>query len=207
MDGFSRTACCTYCRAKRRRGTQIVRGDREVGGWSWADLSPGYYGTYPHGFGNTLTAFDLKSNKVLWTHREDEVMDSRAMALRDGKVYLFCPEQHLRALDASTGEILWTNSENQVSRSYRTTGQEPDINSRFLRTMCLVVATPDALIIQGQTRMNVVAVSTKNRVRPLDKEKDHEQPECYLSGRQGNPRRGATWKSRCSRSDHGGRSG
>ncbi len=142
------------------RGTVIVRGDREVGGWSWADLSPGYYGQYPHGFGNTLAAYDLDQQKTLWVHREEGQIDSRAMALRDGKVYLMCPERHLRCLDAKNGEVVWENSEQQVRDLIAEPGRGLRSTPGF-KTMCIMVATPDALIIQGQTRMNVVAVSTK----------------------------------------------
>ena len=42
-----------------RRDT--IKGDRTFGGWSWADLSVGYYQRprVPWGFGNTLAAFDV----------------------------------------------------------------------------------------------------------------------------------------------------
>jgi outer membrane protein assembly factor BamB len=145
----------------KERGTRVIRGDREFGGWSWADLSPGYYGQYPYGFGKTLAAYDLVSNKVIWTHNEDGLIDSRSLALRDGKLYFMCLQQHLRAISEKDGEIVWTNSDKQLRNLIGEPGKGLTSTPGF-KTMCLVVATPDALIIQGQTRQNVVAVSTKD---------------------------------------------
>ena len=55
-------------------GTQIIKGDRTFGGWSWADLSKGYYAKprIPYGFGHTLAAYDLKSKRRLWTEKGRE---------------------------------------------------------------------------------------------------------------------------------------
>ena len=146
---------------KKERGTVAIRGDREVGGWSWADLSPGYYGEHPFGFGDTIIAYDLTTKKTLWQHQEETSIDSRAMAIRDGKVFLFCPEWHLRALSEETGEVIWTNAATEIRDLISEPGKGLTSTPGF-KTMCLAVATPDALIIQGQTRMNVVGISTSD---------------------------------------------
>lgn len=146
---------------KKEKGTVRIKGDREVGGWSWADLSPEYYGEYSFGFGDTIVAFDLSTRKTLWTHQEETPIDSRAMAIRDGKVYLFCPEWHIRALSEETGEVLWTNADTGIRDLISEPGKGLTSTPGF-KTMCLAVATSDALIIQGQTRMNVVGISTKD---------------------------------------------
>ncbi|MDA1049818.1 MAG: PQQ-binding-like beta-propeller repeat protein [Planctomycetota bacterium] len=146
---------------KWEQGTVRIKGDREVGGWSWADLSPEYYGEYSFGFGDTIVAFDLSARKTLWTHQEETPIDSRAMAIRDGKVYLFCPEWHIRALSEETGEVLWTNADTGIRDLISEPGKGLTSTPGF-KSMCLAVATSDALIIQGQTRMNVVGISTKD---------------------------------------------
>ena len=146
---------------KKEKGTVRIKGDREVGGWSWADLSPEYYGEYSFGFGDTIVAFDLSARKTLWTHQEETPIDSRAMAIRDGKVYLFCPDWHIRALSEQTGEVFWTNADTGIRDLISEPGKGLTSTPGF-KTMCLAVATSDALIIQGQTRMNVVGISTKD---------------------------------------------
>ena len=142
--------------------TETKKGDRSFGGWSWADLSRGYYKQrMPHGYGDTLAAYDLKQNKVLWTHHEQRLIDSRGMALRDGKLFFYCPDLHLRCLSASTGRILWTNNDPETLSLIEVPGRGLTSTPGF-RTACMTVATPDALIIQGQTRMNVVAIATQS---------------------------------------------
>ncbi|MEQ8789248.1 MAG: PQQ-binding-like beta-propeller repeat protein [Pirellulaceae bacterium] len=168
---------------KPEPGEKTVRGDRTFGGWSWADLSEGYYAArFPVGFGDVLAAYDLKGKKTLWKHKEATLIDSRGMALRDDKVYLYCPDRHLRALDAATGEVLWTNEDERLFRLIEQPGSGLTSTPGF-RTACLVVATPDALIIQGQTRMNVVAVSTKDGYLLWTKRKITNNPNAvYLDG-------------------------
>lgn len=167
---------------KKERGTQIVRGDREFGGWSWADLSPGFYGKYPHGFGDTLAAYDLAKEEVLWIHKEESQIDSRSLSMRDDKLFLMCPEKHLRCLQAETGDVLWTNDERQVRDLVAEPGKGLTSTPGF-KTMCLTMATPDALIIQGQTLMNVVAVSTNSGSVLWTKRKVTNNPNAiYLDG-------------------------
>ena len=166
-------------------GTKVIKGDRTFGGWSWADLSEGYY-TKPHipfGFGDTLAAYDLAKAQVLWTHKEETLIDSRGMALSNGKMYLYCPDRHLRALASDTGKVLWTNGDESVLGLIEQPGRKLTSTPGF-RTACITVATPDALIIQGQTRMNVVAVSTADGYLLWSKKKITNNPNAiYVDGK------------------------
>ena len=141
-------------------GVETIKGDRTFGGWSWADLSPEYYGQkLPLGYGDTVVAYDLKNKEVRWHYKDESPIDSRAMAFQGGKLYLFCPEKHVRCLAADDGKVIWTNEAPDVRDLIAQPGKNLTSTPGF-RTECLTVATPDALIIQGQTRMNVVALST-----------------------------------------------
>ena len=147
---------------KREPGTRPMKGDRTFGGWSWGDLSPGYYGKdVPYGFGHTLAAYDLSEKRLLWQHKEESLIDSRAMSLQGGKMFLFCPDKHVRCLSVDRGEVIWTNADPQVRNLIQQPGKGLTSTPGF-RTMCITMASPDALIIQGQTRMNVTALSTKD---------------------------------------------
>ncbi|MCH7559251.1 MAG: PQQ-binding-like beta-propeller repeat protein, partial [Planctomycetes bacterium] len=163
---------------------KIIKGDRNFGGWSWADLSEGYYQRprVPWGFGNRLAAYRLDDKRLLWQHKEDTLIDSRGLAMRDGRLFLYCPENHLRGLDSKTGKILWTNSDPEVLRLIEEPGRGL-ISTPGFRSVCMAVATPEALIIQGQTRMNVVAVSTKNGKWLWQKKKISNNPNViFLDG-------------------------
>ena len=150
---------------KKEPGTRPMKGDRTPGGWSWMDLSAGYYTKprIPFGFGHTLAAYDLEKKQILWTHREDKdkPIDSRGMALDGKKVLLYSPDAHFRCLDAATGQILWTNDDAKVLELVEEPGKGLTSTPGF-RTACMAVLTPKALIVQGQTRMNVTALSTED---------------------------------------------
>lgn len=145
---------------KPERGEETTKGDRTLGGWSWDDLSKGYYARrFPFGFGDTLAAYDLARNRLVWKHKEESLIDSRGMAVIAEKVFLYCPDRHLRSLDSKSGQIQWTNDDSSTLELIEEPGRKLTSTPGF-RTACIAVATPYALIIQGQTRMNVIAVST-----------------------------------------------
>ena len=163
---------------RKDSGVETTKGDREFGGWSWADLSTGYYAKprVPWGFGSILAAYDLEQREVLWTHREeDQPIDGRAMSMRDGKVYFYCPDKYLCAADARTGDVLWCNDDKATLALIEQPGQGLTSTPGF-RSACLAVATPQALILQGQTRMNVVAVSTSDGQQLWTKQKVTNNP-------------------------------
>ncbi len=164
---------------------KVIKGDRNFGGWSWADLSEGYYAKprVPWGFGNKLAAYKLDDKRVLWEHAEDTPIDSRAIAMRDNKLFLYCPTSHLRSLNNQTGKTEWTNS------SYATLNliEQPGrglVSTPGFRSACIAVAGPESLIIQGQTRMNVIAVSTKNGELLWQKKKITNNPNAIFLGDQ-----------------------
>ena len=164
---------------------QIIKGDRTFGGWSWADLSVGYYQRprVPWGLGNTIAAYNIADKRVLWKHREENQIDSRAMAMLDGKIFLYCPEKHLRCLNADTGEVQWSNADRSVGQLIEEPGRGL-VSTPGFRSACLTVATPEALIIQGQTRMNVVALSTKDGSLLWTKKKFTNNPNAvYIDGK------------------------
>ena len=175
-----------YALAGDRGGAAVaIKGDRNFGGWSWADLSEGYYRRprVPWGFGHTLAAWRIGDEESLWKHGEKAGIDSRAMALRDGKLFLYCPGERLRCLDAKTGKIAWTNAERETLSLIEQPGRGLTSTPGF-RSSCITVATPKALVIQGQTRMNVIAVSTGTGKLLWQKRKVSNNPNViFVDGR------------------------
>ena len=164
---------------------EIIKGDRTFGGWSWADLSRGYYQRprVPWGFGNTVAAYDLQQDRLLWKHEEESPIDSRGMAMLGDKIFLYAPEKHLSCLRRSTGDIYWTNSDQKILDLIEQPGRGL-VSTPGFRSGCLTVATPESLIIQGQTRMNVVAVSTNDGSLLWSKKKFTNNPNAiYVDGK------------------------
>lgn len=130
--------------------------------WSWDDISSGYYDErIPWGFGNTIMAWDLKMRKLLWTHREEAKIDSRALSIGDDKIFFYCPDSHLGSLNAITGKVIWTNDNPKTRELIEEPGRGLKSTPGW-RTSCFCLYTPHALFYQAQTRLNIVAVSNRD---------------------------------------------
>lgn len=148
-----------YVLAGAGSSVQTLKMRNNWGGWSWEQLGKEYLETrVPFGWGTTLTAWDLKANKVLWTHREKEY-DSRAMAVGDGKVFFYGPEIGIGCLEGATGSVLWRNTDQKTRDLIEQPGESDLTSHPGFRSTCYALYTPQALVYQAQTRNNVVAVS------------------------------------------------
>ncbi|MFH1744310.1 MAG: PQQ-binding-like beta-propeller repeat protein [bacterium] len=130
--------------------------------WSWGELSKGYYAErVPWGFGNTILAYDAKRGKTLWSHTEDAPIDSRAMVIGDGQVFFYAPDSRVGCLDAKRGDLVWANTDPKIRELIEEPGRGLASTPGF-RTCCFCLYTPHALYYQGQTRMNMVAISKED---------------------------------------------
>jgi outer membrane protein assembly factor BamB len=83
-------------------------------GWPWKGMSAGYdLEVYPWGFGRTFFAVDPKTQKVLWVHHETERIDSRGVAMKNGRIYCYSEQKFLACLDAASGKPLWRTTDPQ----------------------------------------------------------------------------------------------
>jgi outer membrane protein assembly factor BamB len=86
----------------------VAKWGRVEHGWPWNGISKGYNEKeYAWGFAKTLFAIDLATKKVVWSKSEDELIDSRALCLKNGRVFVSSFGKYLAALDAKTGRELW----------------------------------------------------------------------------------------------------
>lgn len=155
----------------------------EIAHWSWNGLSKGYYEEeVPWGFGNTLLAFSLEDEELLWTHEEEHPIDSRSLAMGEGKLFYLVPEAHIVSLDTRSGEPIWTNADEETRKLIREPGVGLTSTPGF-RTGCYALYTPEALFFEGQTLMNLVAVSNTDGKLLWSKEKTTSNPNMiYLDG-------------------------
>ncbi len=158
--------------------TMIVRSQRTH--WSWGELSKGYYKKrVPWGFGKTLVAYDLDAKKRRWIHKEKTPIDSRGMVMGGEKIFLYAPDSRIVGLDAKTGREIWENKDPEVRKMIAQEGRGLSSTPGF-RSMTMCVHTPDALIFQGQTRMNVVAISTSDGYPLWNKRKTTNNPNALF---------------------------
>src|SRR5262245_48839154 len=80
-----------------------MRADRVLGAvWPWWKIND-----YTFGFGRTLLAIDPQTSRVLWSRRETDRIDGRAVCLKSGHIYYYCDGKFLACLDTSNGELIW----------------------------------------------------------------------------------------------------
>ena len=162
---------------------QTVRSRNWGAGWWWTGMSRGYKAErVPWCWGTTITAIDLKTRKVLWTHKEENPIDARAMVAGGGKVFFYSPNSRVGCLDGATGSLSWTNTDPEISKLIEQPGQGLQGHPGF-RSTCAGLYTPNAVLFQVQNRMNVTALSTKDGTLLWHRKKTIQRPNLiYVDG-------------------------
>ncbi|MCH5377192.1 MAG: PQQ-binding-like beta-propeller repeat protein, partial [Planctomycetes bacterium] len=141
-----------------------IRLGRLAHGWPWNPLSPGYnQPEHPWGFGRTLLAIDTKSHKILWHHREEEPVDSRALCMSHGRIYAFRPGGYLVCLDANDGTQRWRKTPQNDGELFQTLGsalKRQDWRTNW-RTTAYLKCSEKALYFAGPQVASLLAVSTE----------------------------------------------
>ena len=154
----------------------VIKQRRKHHGWPWAQVSKGFtapdgmpdgqeaYQTHPWGFGRNVLAIDPKTKKVLWSHREDEPIDSRAMCMKNGRIYIFRFGSYLACLDAKTGRQLWRKTpanDPELFESLGTYSNRQSARSNW-RTTSYLKCNDKALYFAGPQVEKLLAVSAKD---------------------------------------------
>ncbi len=142
---------------EQEESDQPLRQDKIRGaGWPWWKIQ-----NYKFGMGKNLFAIDPKSKKILWHVREVETIDSRGMAMRNGRIYYTCEGKFLACLDAKTGLYIWRNSDKNLLEAIGVSKGAQHWLLGFASTAYLK-ASDDALFFAGPNRPLLVAASTKD---------------------------------------------
>jgi outer membrane protein assembly factor BamB len=96
---------------------------REAHGWPWDPISKGFnQPEHPWGYGRNVLAIEPKTKKVLWSYREDEPVDGRAMCMKNGRIYIFRFGSYLTCLNASTGKPIWRKTPDNAPKLFESLG-------------------------------------------------------------------------------------
>jgi len=134
-------------------------------GWPWTKISKGY--TKPKhtwGFARNVLAINPKSKMVLWHHREKEPADTRAVCMKNGRIYIFRFGSYLACLDAKTGKEIWRKDKNRHPEFFRAMGKysnRQDWRSNW-RTVAYLKCTDKALYFAGPQVEKLFVVSTED---------------------------------------------
>ncbi len=145
-------------------------------GWPWSHVSKGYnqpngkgdgletYDLHPWGFGRNVLAIDPKTKKVLWSHRETEPVDSRAMCMKNGRIYIFRFSSYLACLNAKTGSTIWRKTPENAPELFEAIGTYLNRQSARYnwRTACYLKCSDKALYFAGPQIDKLLAVSAED---------------------------------------------
>jgi outer membrane protein assembly factor BamB len=153
-----------------------MRWERQRHGWPWNPISRGFnqpdkikdpdqaYTAHPWGFGRNVLATDPETKKVLWSYREAEPVDSRAMCMKKGRIYIFRFGAYLACIDAKTGDVKWRRTPENAPDLFKALGEYSNRQgaSWNWRTTCYLKCSDDALYFAGPQVGRLLAVSAKD---------------------------------------------
>jgi len=143
----------------------VMRWRRSVHGWPWSDISKGFnIPENPWGFGRNLLAIDPVKKKVLWHYHEDDPADSRALCMKDGRIYLFRFGAYLTCLNAKNGKVIWRKTPDNAPQLFAALGNYLNRQGYAYnwRTTDYLVCSDKALYFAGPQVDKLLAVSAKD---------------------------------------------
>jgi outer membrane protein assembly factor BamB/predicted amidohydrolase len=153
-----------------------MRWGLEKHGWPWSPISKGFnqpdrvkesgpaYLAHPWGFGCNVLAIDPRTREVLWHYREAEPIDSRAICMKNGRIYAFRFGAYLTCLDANTGAVVWRKTLANDPELFTALGLYSNRQgaSWNWRTTAYLKCSDEALYFASPQVGKLVAVSTQD---------------------------------------------
>lgn len=143
----------------------VTRQRRKAHGWPWNPISKGFnQPENPWGFGRNLLAIDPKTKKILWSHREAEEIDSRALCMKNGRIYIFRFGSFLTSLNVKTGGEIWRKTPDNAPELFEALGEylhRQDYRTNW-RTTAYLKCSDSALYFAGPTVGKLLTVSTED---------------------------------------------
>ena len=134
-----------------------------LGHWPWG-MWTGHDYADPKtnfGFGRTFVAFDPKTKKLLFSHKEDEYVDSRGTCMFDKRIFFHAPGKFLGCLDVDTGKIAWKNADADLLEAIGRDDRAQHYVQGF-STTAYVKCNDKAIFFAGPQRPRLVAASTED---------------------------------------------
>jgi len=144
---------------------KVMTWKRTGHGWPWNHVSQGYnQKKHEWGFGKNLLAIDPKTKKVLWSHSEDEAVDSRAVCMANGRIFIFRFGSYLTCLSAETGQEIWRKTVDNAPRLFEALGKylnRQDWRTNW-RTIVYLKCTDKLLYFAGPQIGKLLAISAED---------------------------------------------
>lgn len=138
------------------------KGTSRQDGWGWGSIGRGYRrDKYPWGFGQTLIAVTIPAKRIVWIRRENEPLDSRAICMKNGRIYLYSHQRFLSCINAQNGEVVWKTTDRRLLEAIGGHDRAQTWNTGFSSSVYLK-CNDKALYFAGPQRKKLVAVSAEN---------------------------------------------
>jgi outer membrane protein assembly factor BamB len=134
-----------------------------LGHWPWG-MWDGHDYSNPStnfGFGRTFVAIDVNTKKVLWTYGCEDYLDSRALCMKNGKIYSYCPEKFLACLDTTSHTLTWKTSARDLLDAIGPNERAQHYVTGYATTGYMK-CNDDYLFFAGPQRSKLVVASTKD---------------------------------------------
>lgn len=166
---------------KQEAADPTKRWKNTQGGWPWGRISEGFNmrdpkswdpatwkrsavfeeQDYQWGFAKTLVAIDVKTKRVLWHHQEEQPIDSRALCMKNGRLYFSRFSSYVGCLDTRTGQTLWRKTVEDDPDLFKAIG--PYCPFEFARTgwrtTIYARCSDDALYFTGPQVFDLTAIA------------------------------------------------
>ncbi len=138
---------------KEKPLAEVKTGAFRGAGWPWWKTPD-----YGYGFGRTVFAMEVATKKIVWTYRDEERLDSRALCMAGGRIFIYSHKKFVGAIDAATGKIQWKSSDEKVLAAIG----EHDAAQHWMKgysASSYAKATDKAIYFAGPQRVKIAAVS------------------------------------------------
>ncbi len=134
-----------------------------LGHWPWG-MWEGHDYKDPRtafGFGRTLVAIDIKSKDILWSYRDEEFLDARAICMNSKNLYLFSAEHFLACVEVESGKLLWKNKDDDLLKAIGPNQKAQHYVTGYATT-CYMKCTEDHLFFAGPQRKQMVVATARD---------------------------------------------
>jgi outer membrane protein assembly factor BamB len=125
-------------------------------GWPWWKTPD-----YAFGFGRTILALDVATKKVVWSYRDELPLDSRAMCMAGGRIFIYSDRKFIGAVDAATGKLQWKSADEKALAAIG----EHDAAQHWMKgysASSYAKASNKAVYFAGPQRTRIAAVSASD---------------------------------------------
>jgi outer membrane protein assembly factor BamB len=144
----------------REVGITTQRSDAPgLGHWPWG-MWDGHDYADPRtsfGFGRTFAAFDPKTGALLWSHKEEEYVDSRGVCMKGGRIYYYVPEKFLACLEARSQRVIWKSDARDLLDAIGPNGRAQHYVTGYATTT-YIKCNDDHVFFAGPQRSRLVVV-------------------------------------------------